>query len=701
MKIFKNFNLLTLFVIITITGYGQEIEHQAPTLQAGLDGLSFTKGTLDPEIIARIIAKKQNEIKLRIIQNSFLQNIYGSGGTIYNYADNVIKGVVQEPDTDVRTRKILESTVNLVFVYAFVDFYLREVSKDTSAHTNLKNLAIGYELPNLIDFSTGLRYRDLLELNPPNEKTKINLRGVEYQGLTSKRTIDEEDDYLNKFMSLLIDMSSEVVRHNTKLRDLGLMRVSYSTNYDYLNLYKQQQNYYSFKKDDLINKTNKDLADKVYADMCNFMQEYTNYIGALKYILEFKSFKSNDLSSNSIKLSNYSNPLDYLNFPAQDIKLVIDKLSKAYTRASENNEHIDKNYIKDLKTAIEKLTSSLSYIKNIKQYLEDPNITTIKKALIISDMLYTIKMDIIPNIDYSIKFAPSLIGTKDEMINLSQEIYSVLVTQVPNLKTINQDPEPFIQLVSKLYEFDRSKTFSEYTKLITLLDEIFETGNFKNALSTINTFVKDYTVIKEDENGKEVLEFNVESFLVKLDNIQSDKIRRFEFHFTVGLNTTSFLNGDIDIGDGEEISNLSHFSEKIGLKFKIINRGDWLPKNPGESYGSFGYSYIKRSPPKEPLISNWHVLLYGSGILYTVINSSTNKRFNYPMVGFGTGITFYNALDFNVSIGIPILESGGFDAMTDNPFIGFGFDIQIGEYLKEVGKKRKAKKQNEQLLSKS
>jgi hypothetical protein len=71
------------------------------------------------------------------------------------------------------------------------------------------------------------------------------------------------------------------------------------------------------------------------------------------------------------------------------------------------------------------------------------------------------------------------------------------------------------------------------------------------------------------------------------------------------------------------------------------------------------------------------------------------------MVGFGTGVTFYNALDFNVSIGIPLLENGGFKEMTNNPFMSFGFDIQIGEYLEEVVKKRKDKKLNEQLLNKS
>ena len=136
------------------------------------------------------------------------------------------------------------------------------------------------------------------------------------------------------------------------------------------------------------------------------------------------------------------------------------------------------------------------------------------------------------------------------------------------------------------------------------------------------------------------------------------------------------------------------------LKFKIMSKGDWWPKNPGETYGSLGYHYIKTSAPKEPVISNWHVLIYGSGILYNLINSSTNKEFSYPLIGVGTGVTFFNALDFNISVGLPLLENGGFTAMKKNAFIGFGFDIPIGEYLKEVGKKRKERKLRKQLTAK-
>ena len=700
---FFNYKILVI-VLFSIKLNSQEIEHQAPTLQVGLDGISFSKGSLDPEVIARIIAEKQNEIKIKIIQNSFLKKIYGSGGTIYNYADNVIKGVVEEPDIDIRTRKIMESTVNLVFVYAFTDFYLKQVHKDPTLQANIEALAKVYKLDGLKKFEGGLRYRTLREDNIKIDTVLDNIKFEE--GLSTSMDKNAENDRLYKFIALLIDMSSEVVKHNSKLTELGLMRISYSTNYDFLNMYKQLEKHNSFQKinKNIISNEIYQKAKIVKEDMESFIKKYTSYIGAIKSLIEAKTFKSNNIGASVLSVNNnISLDNTYLGFD-NNLDNIIKDLTDSFKELSKAGSLARENYLKDLETAINKLTSTYSYLRKCKAILSNNGVSDIEKFLLVSDMVYTLITEVIPNIEYSLKFAPDLLNEKNNIESLITELNDfILEADILNnngvLNSISADPEPFIKLVSKLYEFDKTKTFSEYTTLITLLDEIFESGKIKTALSTINTFVKDYTVIKETENGEEILEFNVESFLVKLDNIQSDKIRRFQFHFTVGMNTTSFINGSIDIGDNQQISNFSHFSEKVGLKFKIINRGDWLPKNPGETYGSFGYSYTKTSPPKEPLISNWHMLIYGSGILYNVINSSTNNEFDFPLVGFGTGVTFYNALDFNVSIGIPLLDSGGFQAMTDNAFLGFGFDIQIGEYLKEINKKRKINKRSKQLIS--
>lgn len=705
----KSIVLGFIFCILTIPANSQELEHQAPTLQVGLNSLNFTKGTLDPDVISAIIAEKQREIKIKVIQNSFLKKVYGSGGTIYNYADNIIKGVVEEPDTDIRTRKIMESTVNLVFVYTFTDFYLKNA--DPNYIKNMQNLAEGYGLIGLKDFDKGLKYEELL--NQLNDKSTTKTQSKK---ILVGKNIEDENNRLYNFMSLLIDISSEVVRENEELQNLGLMRISYSTNYDYLNMYNKQKDYLTYetsrnKNDSIYNENNLKHAKNVHKNMSDFLKQYTHSIGALKYIIEEKNFKSNNIDLASLKLSNkafvekkkkstnfsYSINNEDISFEKATNTLIkhIETLSSRLVEESSNNPNPNITYIEDLKSSIVALTESLNYLKRISIFLESKE-SIGDKILMFSDILYTLKMEVVPNIEAGVKHIPDLINSKEFITNLSKEIYLELVSD-SKFKSLNTDPEPFVNLVSKLYEFDETKTFSEYINLISLLDELFVAGGFKSALSMINTFVKDYTEITTDLDGNEVLVFNVESFLVRLQSLQSDKISRFQFHFTVGMNTTAFFDS-LELENGETITTLSNFSEKIGFKFKFKNWGDWWPKNPGETYGSFGYEYIKTGPPREPIVSNAHILVYGSGLLYSIIDSSTNSNFDIPMVGTGLGLTFFNNLDFNVSVGIPLINDASFQTMTDNAFLNFGFDVQIIEYLSAVAKKKRERQMTKKTI---
>ncbi len=213
-------------------------------------------------------------------------------------------------------------------------------------------------------------------------------------------------------------------------------------------------------------------------------------------------------------------------------------------------------------------------------------------------------------------------------------------------------------------------------------------------MATLISFVKDYTVTDFDNNGKEVLSFNIESFVIKLQSLRPYKFNPFEFHFTVGVNN-AFFNTPLSLEDTPPIYNLSYVSEKIGLKYKIRDKAFWLNRNPGETYRIRNRNYIKSSAPKEPLVSNFHMLFYGSGLLYNLVNVKTSKEFNFPIVGLGLGLTFSNALDFNVTFGVPIVKTEEFSLK--NNLINAGFDIQFSEYYNRLTEKRNANKTQKRL----
>lgn len=657
---------------IISTGFAQELEHKAPTLQVGLDGLSLGKGTLDAELIAQIIGEKQSEIKIKLIQNSFLQKLGASGGTVYNYADNVVKGIVQESSADIRTKKIVENTVNVVFVYAFANYYTQQATH-SSALDGVKG-EIG--ISSIYDYSNGL--------------IGAKLGSTTASGGVRRSTGSENnyDPLKAEFLATVIDVASEVVRSNEKLRELGLFRISYSNTYEYMNYYKKNES----------NQKYKDL----YSSMETFLNKFIPLIGGVSYAVNHSNVKGNSVGTIAPLYTGY-NAVTTASTIDTDLTNAINKIETSIKKISTDYgktlDHISENQGSYVFATIQELSSEVDYLKRVQLLLQKlPVASRADRDAILSDAMYTIESELKKDIRRSVALDPDLLDVQALLTDISANLYNELVNAHSFLSVLTNDPDPFIKLVSSLYEFDRTKTFSEYRNLLLLLDDLFVTGRIKTALSTINTFVKDYIVIGTDDNDREVINFNVESFLVRLESMQSSRIRRFQFLFTVGMNTSFFYDKHVfPLNDSTGVRNLSYFSEKIGVKFKIISRGDWWPRSPGETYGSFGKYYTKKSTPKEPIISNWHAIAYGSGLLYNAINSTTEKEFDFPLFGVGTGVTFYNALDLNCSISWPLMP-GGIKEMRRYPMFNFGFDILFAEYLSELNKKRNNKKARKDII---
>jgi hypothetical protein len=107
--------------------------------------------------------------------------------------------------------------------------------------------------------------------------------------------------------------------------------------------------------------------------------------------------------------------------------------------------------------------------------------------------------------------------------------------------------------------------------------------------------------------------------------------------------------------------------------------------------------YKRLAAPKTPIVSNAHLLAYGSGLLYNITPTGTESEFKYPLVGISAGLTFFNDLDLNFSYGVPIISGLELQDYAKTPFFNIGFDIQFTEYIKRANHKRQAKKQVKQL----
>lgn len=669
----------------------ESVEHSAPSLQLGLDGISFTKGDLDAQLIIEMVAEKQKEIKIKLVENMLLSKLYqkGTSGMVYNYTSNVLNSFLTEPNPEIRTKTVLENTVNAVFAYSFADHIYRNSKKITTSPVGNKiDDKIGYNLTKIIStlelpdntrkrLASGVIDNDYFGRYERNGELLESYKSKEPgESKKTSKTIDGRSEY---FVALMIDLCSEVLRNNEKLNSLGISRISYSDTYSYINKYLELK-----KKDEYKIRT---FAEALYESVDSRLNNFLSATGTITFL-----FSQKDLHNKLIKSSAFG--------VFQDGKIALSDVN--YFRDLENNIKSTLTSMQDdakIKVEIaalsEKLSLITSYIDGLKRALASCNSDPkcLSKALdYLDNVVSTIDREIIPTLKKSVIYNTNL--TVD--INKISSFNKALALQIKEANSVFDDiyNSPFFTVLSKVYDFDQTATYVDYINLLPDLENAFKDQKIKYGLSHINSFVSDYTSTKKNEEGRSYMEVNIEGFLQRMQQIKPDKIRKAEFMFTVGVNNAVFLDGGLKMGE-DTIVNYSFVSEKIGLKIKIRN-WEWKSRQPGETYSIGRKSYIKTAAPKEPVVSNLHWLFYGSGVLYNLVNTGTTKDFNSPLVGTGFGLSFYNSLDLNVTVGLPLATDG-----STTPFWGFGFEIPFIEYIDRANKNRKANKSQKLLAEKS
>ena len=82
-------------------------------------------------------------------------------------------------------------------------------------------------------------------------------------------------------------------------------------------------------------------------------------------------------------------------------------------------------------------------------------------------------------------------------------------------------------------------------------------------------------------------------------------------------------------------------------------------------------------------------MIYGSGLLYNIVDLKSETNFKYAITGAALGLEFFNGLEFNLGYAMPIIPKDNIGQMLNKGFINIGFDIPIFEYLKAAREKRK------------
>lgn len=272
---------------------------------------------------------------------------------------------------------------------------------------------------------------------------------------------------------------------------------------------------------------------------------------------------------------------------------------------------------------------------------------------------------------------------------------SVLLAQKSSDSTMLKTTTEFIKSqkvkgvnIQTLLELDKASSYEEIIDdLRYILVDNSSNEGVKTLLSLLNNI--DLNMISNVANS--TLELDVEDIILWMYDTYIDKVStksgQFSPYFVIGLNYSNFRS----IGHGsiskDAVNQFSYASEKIGMSYNVI---DFKRRYTQEKhrYTQVLDRTVVRS--YEPVVSNVHVTGFASGIMYTLLDATTQEEFDSPLLGIGAGFSFFNSLELNVSHVWPLDMSRS--SPTLNRFFQFSFDIKLFDYIASARKKRLALK---------
>lgn len=251
----------------------------------------------------------------------------------------------------------------------------------------------------------------------------------------------------------------------------------------------------------------------------------------------------------------------------------------------------------------------------------------------------------------------------------------------------------FVELLNNLNDLDRASSYESVLKVIENAGAMYSNMVNVKTFNTLANSIEKYTIIDTKENRIYV---DVESIILAIYNKFANRENyRFNFYFSVGLNQSLNIEPDFKYIASDTLNSLGYVAEKIGFKFKVLDFKQIRSYEIGENAPViFGVKKrVTKVKSRTPIVSDFHVIGYGSGLLYNIVSTKTSAQFTSYLLGYGLGVSFYNGLDLNFTINYPIgvNESLGDVLSPDNSYRMFAvsLDIKIGEYLTALSQKNK------------
>jgi hypothetical protein len=683
------------------------------TLGVGLNAVTGNKGAVDTELLTDLIVEKQIELKKELIRRGVSKLLQNENYAIWEYGYNLTSVLLEGNNKDIITKKILEQSTSLFFVYRFAEYGLqidsiqklllsrKELSsgdkvtlkmlpqerrngyidlvydvlinnQEVTADFGLFVNRLPFGLPfyyNLSAYHT-LGKRDSSEKIDMDEVKNILARRIKfymknYYLLTFINSNGGEENINNNVEQLFGNgKPKEAIRVLKKEinRDWESLNKSSKYNFDnlivkrYENSIKTSGNNKEFN--DLATQ-NKDLTE-AHADSGRSFLQNILPMRIVSFKLEVQTLFNSKKPPGINIINNVSSMPKSPDLDLTELLTEMDKFSLRITNAP------DKVFSQDLYYIQQKVKPLVA--KLVLQY-----------GL---DMLY---LDVIKSTEASI--ISILVDAMDQNL-LSEYSYLELIEK--------ENSRNIVKTIEKLSALDKPISYEEI--LIDLKSELnqfaFDSAKANEGLKALHSLLAniDLNLLTYVTQGS--LSIDVEDIIIWMYDNYIDQVvaRRYAPYFTIGLNYSNLKS--FGLGNEEKAEQFAYASEKVGFRANIADfkhikakklRSNTFDRN--KKY-LFGKNVLKNP---EPIISNIHGIAYISGLLYTLIDASTNEEFDSPVVAIGLGVSFFNSLELNFSHVWPmdVKRSSSLPR-----FFQFSFDIKLFDYLSAAKKKQLALKAN-------
>jgi hypothetical protein len=625
-----------------------------PSLLLGLSGLTGERGTIDVALLSEIIADKQSELKKEILKREVYEKLEYKSYVIWEYAYNSLEILLNSKSKQSIEKELLRYAADMALVYSFTETYLqvsnRLCNSDLKAvveawDTSAKDTLAAY----FVCPSPGKILKNRFWLSALKEKNDQGLNIV------------------------LLDLVFDILRQNATLKSLGFYQSQLPLGEEF---YKTHNKYLNTKGD--LRKALDALRVRMEGEVSVLIDNYYVIQLAVEKRVSIQDFSTLVEKEKKSKVNLDTLFMDLAAISKSPGVASDENLSDRIADALDAFIDLRKRnvyQVNDLYYLQEKTFPLV--VKLVTQYNFDPKYLKLVeefKTVVLSQLL----ADIVKKLDQVYNPSKPENATKDNR-SIVRELNAI-------------DYQQFVEILSHIFELDKASTYQDYLETLRSISVVFSDQNLARLIYTITDNLEKFTVLDKEKNA---IRIDVEEIILQLYNkYEARTSSRVNFYFSIGLNqvfSTHYKKGyELREDSAQSINSIAFAAEKIGVKFKLY---DWRKRNSFDYGETFQNRKVTSFRSRAPIVSDVYLLLYGSGLLYNITNTTTSKNFDHPIIGTGLGIAFFNSLDFNLFVNSPLLSNESLTkSLGRRQWFGFSFDIKIGDYITRVRQKRLEKK---------